>query len=75
MKAYSCNICGCEIKLVKPDRCPLCRKKHDDYTEIEEQDPSPDDLVYTKMYEDALKILDKYTEKCEPEIAKYAFEE
>ncbi|MEM4259970.1 MAG: hypothetical protein QXG00_01935 [Candidatus Woesearchaeota archaeon] len=75
MKAYSCNICGCEVKMKWPGTCPICKKKHEDYTEIEEKDPTDDDLKYTKLYEEAIKILDRYSEGCTPEDPKFAFEE
>jgi hypothetical protein len=75
MKAFICNICGCEVREKIPKECPICRKKHDDYMEIEEKDPTEDDLRFSKLYDEAMEILNKYSEGCEPEDPKFAFEE
>jgi len=74
MIIYVCESCGCEVKKKKPDICPLC-KKHGTFSEYERPDPDDADKKSSEKYKKALKTLEEYSEGCEPEPAKYHFEE
>jgi len=64
MKGYICNNCGAKIKGKEPKHCPICGRKEfseHDFPKLTEHDEEA-----SKKFKDALKILDKYEEGCEP---------
>lgn len=73
MIVWICDECGCELK-EKVESCPLC-KRSNSFWEDEKSDPNNDDKEISKKYEEVIEGLEKYTEKCEPEKAKYSLED
>jgi hypothetical protein len=66
MKAWNCEACGADIKETKkPEFCPLC-KRRGPFSEIEMPEPSHEDLLHSKKYEDAVKMIEEREEGCPP---------
>ena len=65
MKGFICDNCGAEIKEgKKPSSCPMCHRTK--FIEHDFPEQSEQDKKSLKKYKEAIEILDKYEEGCDP---------
>jgi rubrerythrin len=74
MKIWICDGCSAEIK-EKPESCPICGRTQFTEEHLKEEKLDSEDKKHSKKYEKIVEELEDYSEDCEPEQAKYSYDD